>query len=100
MSLRRFRERKFMNQSQLAEALGVRQKTVSDWERGTARPRPAHMKNLCDVLGVTPDELLAALEPGRHHTPSLYPEIRDAQVALNRIRVAQETAEALSPMRE
>lgn len=59
--LRRLRERRFMTQMQLAEALGVRQASVSAWETGGERPRPATMRNLCEVLGVTPDELLAAL---------------------------------------
>ncbi len=61
--LRRLRERQFLTQTQLAERMGLdRYQTVSAWERGTARPRPAMMKRLCEALQVTPDELLAALE--------------------------------------
>jgi transcriptional regulator with XRE-family HTH domain len=61
--LKRLRERQFLTQMQLAGRLGIdRYQTISAWERGTARPRPAMMKRLCEALLVTPDELLAALD--------------------------------------
>jgi len=61
--LRRLRERRFMTQVQLAAALGLqRQATISAWESGEDRPRPENMRRLCEALGVTADELLAALD--------------------------------------
>src|SRR5690349_12757928 len=63
-NLRQLRERRLMTQGELAEAVGVsRYQTVARWESGTDRPRPAHLRKLCEVLGVTPDELRAALQP-------------------------------------
>lgn len=59
--LRRLRERKLLTQAELAAALAARQASVSAWETGDARPSMASMRKLCMVLGVTPDELLAAL---------------------------------------
>jgi len=61
--LKRLRERQFLTQKQLAERMGLpRYQTILAWERGTARPRPAMMRRLCEALQVTPDELLAALD--------------------------------------
>ena len=60
--LRALRQRRLLTQKELAERVGVWYQTVQTWESGTNRPRPAAMRRLCDVLGVSPDELLAALE--------------------------------------
>ncbi len=61
--LRRLRERKMLTQADLAKAVGIsRQGTISKWETSEDRPRVAHMRQLCEVLGVTPDELLSALD--------------------------------------
>ena len=60
--LRELRRRKLLTQRDLADAVGVRYQTVQTWEAGTNTPRPSAMRKLCEVLGVTPEELLAALE--------------------------------------
>ena len=60
--LRELRRRKLMTLQELARAVGVKQyQTVQRWESGVAYPRPAQLRKLCEVLEVTPDELLAAL---------------------------------------
>ena len=59
--LRALRLRRLMTQQELAQRIGVRYQTVGSWEAGTAHPRVAAMRKLCEVLEVTPDELLAAL---------------------------------------
>ena len=62
-SLRELRRLKLMTQKELAQAVGVRKyQTVHNWEIGLAYPRPAQQRRLCEVLGVTPEELLAALD--------------------------------------
>lgn len=60
--LRRLRLRKLLTQQQLAKQINVRYQTVGSWEAGTSRPRPDAMRRLCEALGVTPDELLDALD--------------------------------------
>jgi transcriptional regulator with XRE-family HTH domain len=51
-----------MTQQELAAAVGVKKyQQVHRWETGQAYPRPAQLRKLCEVLEVTPDELLAAL---------------------------------------
>jgi transcriptional regulator with XRE-family HTH domain len=60
--LRRLRERLFMTQSDLARSMGMqRQATISAWELGEDVPSLRHRRRLCEVLGVKPDELMAAL---------------------------------------
>jgi transcriptional regulator with XRE-family HTH domain len=60
--LRALRLRRLLTQTELAQRLGVRYQTVGAWENGEARPRVSAMRKLCEVLEVTPEELLAALE--------------------------------------
>ncbi len=60
--LRELRRAKLLTQKELAERVGVWYQTVQGWERGERRPRPAAMRKLCEVLGVTPAALLAALD--------------------------------------
>ncbi len=60
--LRELRRRRLLTQKDLAERLGVKYQTVQTWESGQNYPRPAAMRKLCEVLNVTPEELLAALE--------------------------------------
>ena len=61
--LRELRRRKLLTQAELAKAIGTTYQTVQRWESGASQPRPSAMRKLCEVLEVTPEELLAALEP-------------------------------------
>ena len=60
--LSELRRRKLMSQIDLARAMGTKYQTVQRWENGTRYPRSAAQRRLCEVLGVTPEELLAALD--------------------------------------
>lgn len=55
--IRQARERKNLNQSELARIIGVKPQTVQQWESGETAPRRARYKQLCDALGVTPEWL-------------------------------------------
>ena len=52
------RREKNLTQSRLAEELGVSNKAVSKWENGQALPATKIMPRLCEILGVTLEELL------------------------------------------
>ncbi len=52
------RKEKNLTQEQLAEKLGVSNKTVSKWETGKCLPDYSVMKALCGELGVTVAELM------------------------------------------
>lgn len=52
-----------LTQTELAEAVGVkRYQTIARWEMGKDYPRLPHLRKLCEVLGVSPEELRAALK--------------------------------------
>ena len=48
-----------LTQLQLAEKLGITDKAVSKWERGITMPDTACMLDLCDILGISVNELLS-----------------------------------------
>ena len=53
------RKRKDLTQMQLAEKLGITDKAVSKWERGIAMPDTSIMLELCEILGISVNELLS-----------------------------------------
>ncbi len=54
----RKRKEKNLTQEQLAEKLGVSNKTVSKWETGKCMPDYSVVKILCEELGITVAELM------------------------------------------
>ena len=53
------RKEKEMTQKQLADRVGVSDKTISKWETGRGIPDTAIMSELCKVLGISVNELLS-----------------------------------------
>ena len=53
------RKQKGLTQIQLAEKLSITDKAVSKWERGAAMPDTSIMLELCDILGISVNELLS-----------------------------------------
>ena len=53
------RKEKRLTQMQLAEKLGITDKAVSKWERGIAMPDSSIMLDVCDILGISVNELLS-----------------------------------------
>lgn len=53
------RKSKNMTQTQLAEVLNVTNKSVSKWENGSCLPDASLYEPLCDVLGISINELFA-----------------------------------------
>ena len=53
------RKQKSLTQMQLAEKLGITDKAISKWERGIAMPDASIMLELCDILGISVNELLS-----------------------------------------
>ena len=52
------RKQKNLTQVQLSEKLGITDKAISKWERGIAMPDTSIMLELCDILGISVNELL------------------------------------------
>lgn len=70
--LKTTRKKLGLSQSALAEAAGVSQPTVANWERGGHFPRPDALRRMADALGTDPawlmsGELPAALNPAHQH---------------------------------
>ena len=53
------RKEKKLTQTELAEKLGVTDKSVSNWENGRNMPDLSMFKALCDELGITINELMS-----------------------------------------
>ena len=52
------RKRMGMTQTEVAEAAGMSDRTYADIERGTVNMRTETFLRICDVLHITPDEVL------------------------------------------
>lgn len=63
--LKRYRKEKNLTQQQLADALGVSNKSVSRWESGGGYPDLPLLVPLAKALGVTADDLLDEEKPVR-----------------------------------
>lgn len=60
MNLKAIRCRAGMTQAELANRIGKRPNTITQWELGTRQPKADLLPKLADVLGCTVDELLRA----------------------------------------
>ena len=51
------RKEKSLTQMQLAEKLGISDRAVSKWENGRSMPDSSIMPELCQLLGITVNDL-------------------------------------------
>lgn len=56
------RKQKNLTQEQLAEKLGVSNKTISKWETGTSDPNTSNLIALAKLYGISAEELLKNVE--------------------------------------
>ncbi len=57
-NLASLRKSKNLSQEEIADRLGVSRQAISKWENGQALPETANIMKLCEILEVTPNELL------------------------------------------
>lgn len=55
----KLRKEKDMTQQQLADKLGITDRAVSNWENGRRLPEYSILKELCDIFGISINELFA-----------------------------------------
>lgn len=60
---------KGMSQKDFALATGISQSTISDWKTKHTNPAADKIMVICDVLGVTPIELLTSGEQFKSYEP-------------------------------
>jgi len=58
----KFMEEKKITQLEFAKRTGISQSTVSDWKRKGTNPSADKLMIICEVLGVTPYDLLLGTE--------------------------------------
>lgn len=58
-----FRKAKGMTQAEVAEAAGLSDRTYADIERGSVNMRLETILRICNVLGITPDDVLTEDAP-------------------------------------
>jgi transcriptional regulator with XRE-family HTH domain len=56
-TLREVRERQYLTQEELAAKAGITKSTVATIEKGTHRPRLRTVRQLAEVLGISPEEI-------------------------------------------
>ena len=66
--IRELREARGINQSELAQILGVRQNTLSTWETGRYEPDGEMLKKIAAALNVSVDYLLGGDPPWTTYT--------------------------------
>jgi len=62
--IREAREKLNLNQSQLAELVGVSPQAVQQWESGATQPRGKRLNKIAEVLKVPPTQILFGMLPG------------------------------------
>jgi len=57
---------KGISQKEFSELTGISQSTISDWKRKKTNPASDKIMLICDVLNVTPYELLSGIEKSKY----------------------------------
>ncbi len=80
-NLRKIRKEKKLTQRQLADLIGAKHNSVSNWETGINKPDPDTISLICGVLHVSPNDLMGsepvplphpeAIPVSRHSVPLL-----------------------------
>ncbi|MGN1025444.1 MAG: helix-turn-helix domain-containing protein [Faecousia sp.] len=82
------RKRQGLTQAEVAEAAGLSDRTYADIERGAVNMRIETFLRICDVLHITPDEILAEdTSPQRQNRQELFERLdacspKDKETAL------------------
>ena len=76
-----------LSQKEFSEQTGISQSTISDWKRKKTNPSADKILKICEVLHITPNELLAE---GTVHddgmTDYVFALIKDEEVVLESFR--------------
>lgn len=73
-NLRYYRKLRKLTQMRLAEMIGVKHNSISDWELDKNRPDPDTIELLCGVLNIEPNQLLSNIQTLAAHKINGYDE--------------------------
>lgn len=59
-NLKKARKRRGLTQRQLADLIGAKHNSVSNWETGQNEPDTQTIRRLCDILSITANDLFGA----------------------------------------
>lgn len=59
-NLKKARKRSGYTQRQLADLIGAKHNSVSNWETGQNQPDTDSIRKICEILSVTPNDLFGA----------------------------------------
>lgn len=68
----KYRTLKNLSQGELAEMLGVSRQSVSKWENNSATPDLDKIVKLCEIYGITIDELVKGEESDTASIPAVH----------------------------
>lgn len=83
--IRNYRVRHALSQTQLADIIGVAQRTISRWERGEDRPGLSQQKRLRDLSWEPPTRFIESLATAVTHCPAPRALSRGANINLQAI---------------
>lgn len=86
------RKKQGMSQKQLADEVGVTDKSVSKWETGKSLPEISKMESLCEILHISINELLSGEQlPGAAYSDTaeknMISLIHESETRANRINI-------------
>ena len=87
------RKEQEMTQQQLADSLGVSNKTISKWECGNGMPDISSIIPLCEILNITVNELIS----GERLTPDNYSQKAEENM-LHFIKQEEDRSRKLNPL--
>jgi len=87
-NIKKHREELGLTQKQLAEQLGISNARLSNWEIGINRPDVEMLANLCRILNVSANTLLALEQPTRELSAEAMDVARAFDNASSEIRAA------------
>ena len=78
------RKEKKLTQAQLAEKLNITDRAVSKWEMGKNMPDTSIMLELCEILGITVNELLSGEKIDMENYEKYEKKVDENLIALKR----------------
>ena len=75
-----------LSQKEFSERTGISQSTISDWTRKKTNPSADKILKICEVLHITPNELLAEGTVHDGRTDYVFALNRDEEVVLESFR--------------